>query len=391
MKVLVLENELTSMRGGQELSLLEVCRGLAGKGHQITLAYATPGDLEADYRQICDRLVRVSTYSIDRSRTIGSVRDFLGSVWSVRGGRPDVVYANQYLDSLFAAAARWMHRAPFVCHLRLPPPDVMCTQFRLGMSQTTRLVAISEQTKRDWTAFGYPSDGIDVVYNGISLGRYLRREGRLEVRRGLGVPDDMLLVTYAGRLHPAKGVEILLEAFSRIVRRRPSHLVLAGRAATMPGLNGGPRDYLAELHGVAEHLDIAPYITWVEHQHDMAALLSASDVTVLPSVWSEPFGRVVIESMACETPVVASRVGGIAEILTGEFADWMFEAGRAEELANRVLTIAARAAADPLLGPRARAHVASRFSVERMVDGVEQVLVGTVNRFRRRLLAAAVA
>ena len=65
----------------------------------------------------------------------------------------------------------------------------------------------------------------------------------------------------------------------------------------------------------------------------MPKLLRASDVTVLPSIWSEPFGRIAIESMACETPVVASRVGGIPEILTGEFAEGLFEPGSSTDLA----------------------------------------------------------
>jgi glycosyltransferase involved in cell wall biosynthesis len=391
MRILALENELTSMRGGQEISLLDVCGGLAGKGHQITLAYVTPGDLENDYRRICHRMVPLRTYSIDRSRTVASLRDFLVSLWAVRGGRPDVVYANQYQDSLLAGIARRLHRTPFVCHLRLPPPDVMCTQFRLGMSQATRLVAISEQTKRDWAACGYPSQAIDVVHNGIDLGRYVRRAGRPELRRALGVPADELLVTYAGRLHPAKGVETLLEGFSLIAHKRPSHLVLAGRAAAMPGSAGGMRDYLGELRNLAERLGIARAITWIEHQRDMAGLFSASDVTILPSLWSEPFGRVVIESMACETPVVASRVGGISEILTGEFAEWMVTAGQPGELASRVLAITGQPGADPGIGQRARAHVASRFSVDRMVDGVEHVLLGAVERFRMPSPMGAVA
>jgi glycosyltransferase involved in cell wall biosynthesis len=391
MRILALENEATSMRGGQEISLLDVCSGLAGKGHQITLAYVTPGDLEDDYRRICHRMVRVRTYSIDRSRTVMSLRDFLISLWAVRGARPDVVYANQYQDSLFAGIARRFNRTPFVCHLRLPPPDVMCTQFRLGMSQTTRLIAISEQTKRDWVACGYRSDAIDVVYNGIDPNRYVRRTGRSECRHALGVPVDDLLVTYAGRLHPAKGVETLLEGFSLIAHKRPSHLVVAGRAAVMPGSGGGMRDYLGELRALAERLGIARAITWIDHQRDIAGLFSASDVTVLPSLWSEPFGRVVIESMACETPVVASRVGGISEILTGEFADWMVTAGQPDELASRVLEVADVTGADPRIGQRARAHVASRFSVDRMIDGVEHVLLDTVERFRVSPATAAVA
>lgn len=379
MRILVLENELTSTRGGQELSLLDVCRGLSKRGHQITLAYVTSGDLQDEYSRFCVRMVPVRTYAIDRSRTAASLRDFLNSLWALRGERPHVVYVNQYQDSLLAALARRLHRAPFVCHLRLPPPDILCTQFRLGMSQTTRLIAISEQTKRDWVASGYSAEAIDVVYNGIDPARFTRRADRLDQRQALGVSADDLLVTFAGRLHPAKGVETLLEGFSLIARARPSRLVLAGRAAVMLRADGGVRDYLRELHERAEHLGIASSITWIEHRQDVAGLFSASDVTVVPSLWSEPFGRVLIESMACETPVVASRVGGISEILTGEFAEWLVAPGQPGELADRVLSIAARSAADRGIGRRARAHVASRFSVDPMVDGVERVLLGAVS------------
>lgn len=390
MRLLVLENELTSRRGGQELSLFEVCRGLAARGHQITLAYVTGGDLEADYRRTCEQLVRVRAYSIDRTRAIRAARDFLQSLWAIRGARPDVVYANQYLDSLLAAAASRLFRAPFVCHLRLPPPEVIAGQYRIGLSQVVQSIAISEQTRRDWVSRGSRADRIAVVYNGIDLAVYRRHEGRSELRRSLSVPEDALVMAYVGRLHPAKGIETLLTAFAIVARRRHSHLVVAGRAAAMIGENGRPRDYGAELRGLAATLGIEGSITWIEHQRNVAALFSASDVTVVPSLWSEPFGRAVVESMACETPVVASRVGGIPEILTGEFAAWLCDSGDAEALADRVLAVVRQADGDPAIGGRARAHVAAHFSAAQMVTGVERVLADTCRRVRAAAPAPAV-
>jgi glycosyltransferase involved in cell wall biosynthesis len=391
MRVLVLENEMTSTRGGQELSLLDVCEGLAARGHSIVLAYVTSGDLEPRYRQICERMIRVSTYSIDRSRTLSSLGDLASSLWAVAGSAPDVVYANQYLDSLFAAIVRRLHRVPFVCHLRLPPPDPICGQFRIGMEQASHLIAISEQTRRDWIARGFRADAIDVVYNGIDSGQFDRRGDPAAARAALGLPAEPLVLTYAGRLHPAKGVETLIDAFSLVARERPCHLVLAGRAAVMNDEHGRPRDYLGELRGAAERLGVASAITWIVHQRDMPALLRASDLTVLPSLWSEPFGRIVIESMACETPVVASRAGGIPEILTGEFSEWLFEAGQAADLAAHVTRLAGWRASDPALGRRARAHVVNTFSIDRMVDGVERALLLTIDRFNLRAPLGVVA
>lgn len=383
MRILVLENELTSTRGGQELSLVDVCEGLAARGHAIVLAYVTPGDLEPRYRRFCERMVRVRTYAVDRRRTLRSLRDLAWSLWAVRGAAPDLVYANQYLDSLFAGIVRRLRRVPFVCHLRLPPPDRVCGQFRIGMEQASHLIATSERTRQDWIARGCLPEAIDVVHNGIDLGRFDRRADPAVARAALGLPAASLVLTYAGRLHPAKGVETLIAAFSLVARQRASHLVLAGRPAVMNDEHGRPRDYLAELRRIADDLGIASSITWIAHQQDMPALFRASDLTVLPSLWSEPFGRTVIESMACETPVVASRVGGIPEILTGEFARWLVEPGDAESLAARIEHLAGWRASDPDLGRRAREHVASQFSLARTLDGVERALVSTLDRFGR--------
>lgn len=392
MRVLVLENELTSGRGGQELSLADVCAGLAARGHSIVLAYVASGDLEARYRAICERLIRVRTYSIDRRRTLRAIGDFVRSLWAARGSAPDVVYANQYLDSAFAAAVRRVSGIPFVCHLRLPPPDVICGQYRIGMSQASRLIAISERTRQDWIARGFRADAIEMVHNGIDTCLFARRGEPRALRGALGLPPDALVVAYAGRLHPVKGVETLVEAFGLVARDRPAaHLVIAGRAAELYDETGASRDYLAALRAMADRVGISGSTTWIEHQQDMPALLGASDVTVLPSLWSEPFGRVVIESMACETPVLASRTGGVPEILTGEFAAWLFEPGSVTELAERLRRLRTWRTDDPTLGRRARAHVAGRFSVEQMVAGVERALLSATGDFGRHAASGVVA
>ena len=81
----------------------------------------------------------------------------------------------------------------------------------------------------------------------------------------------------------------------------------------------------------------------------------------------------------------------LPEVLTGEFADWMVPPGQADALARKIAAIADRVAANPSIGRRARAHVAARFPVDRMVDGVERVLTGVVTKSRVASPAAAVA
>lgn len=380
MRLLVLENELTSARGGQELSLADVCEGLAARGHAVTVAFVSSGDLEARYRRICERLVPVRTYVIDRTRTMASIGEFVASLWAVRHSAPDVVYANQYLDSLFAAVTRRVAHVPFVCHLRLPPPEIIAGQYRIGLSQATRLIAISEQTRREWVARGCPADSIDVVHNGIDLDRFTPGN-RVAARATLGLGAADTVVTYAGRLHPAKGVDVLLDAFAALVAHRPARLLVAGTPAEMVGEDGRRREYLMELEARATARGIGAAVSWLGHVPDMVALLRASDVTVLPSVWSEPFGRVIIESMACGTPVVASRTGGTAEILTGEFERWLVTPGDPAALAAALDRAIDERATDPDVAMRARRHVIDGFSAGRMVEGVERSLRVAMDAF----------
>jgi glycosyltransferase involved in cell wall biosynthesis len=107
--------------------------------------------------------------------------------------------------------------------------------------------------------------------------------------------------------------------------------------------------------------------------------LHAADVVVVPSVWDEPFGRVVIEAMATGCPVVASAVGGIPEILTGRFSSMLFPRGDARNLADRIETLAGWRTLDPSLAAACVRHVAERFSLRRSVDLIEETLADVVD------------
>ena len=375
MKILAFENEMSSRRGGQERSLLAICEGLAARGHAITLAYVTPGDFEERYRRCCTRLVRVHGYTVDRSRTARSVADFAASLWSLRGERPDLVYANQYLDSPLARAVASLLRRPFVCHLRLPPPDVFSFQYRYGMRGAVRLIANSRQTRDDYVAHGFRRDRIDVVYNGIDMAAYVPAHSRADVRARFGIAPSSFLIAFAGRLHPGKGIETLVDALSRLAP--PADLVIAGREHE----DGSGRAREADLRALIRDRGLESRVHMVGHVDPIADLFAASDVAVLPSVISETFGRVVVEAMACGTPVVASRIGGIPEVLTGEFDRHLVPPGDAPALAARLEQFRGWQTRDPGLGRRCREYVERRFDLEQTVNGVEAVFLNVVDEW----------
>jgi len=375
MRLLVLENEPSSRRGGQERSLLDVCQGLAGRGHQIELLYTADGDLLERYRAFCARVDRISAYAVDRTRTAAAAMRLLWDATQAGRTAPDVIYANQYLDSLFARLLSWRFRRPFVCHVRLPPPDVFCGQYRWGMQGAVRLIAISTRTRDDYAARGFRRDRVDVVYNGVDTREWRPAAARSIVRQRLRIDAAAYLVVYAGRLHPGKGIDVLIDAFASLPE--PAHLVVAGQEYD----DGSARLCEVELRDRARARGVADRCHFAGHVESARDLFGAADVTVLPSVISEAFGRVVIESMACETPVIASRIGGIPEILTGEFEDLLFEPGDVAGLAARLAATRDWRRRDPELGRRCRLCVEQRFDIARTVAGVEAALQGAVDEW----------
>ena len=103
----------------------------------------------------------------------------------------------------------------------------------------------------------------------------------------------------------------------------------------------------------------------------MVTPLHASDVVVVPSVWQEAFGRTVIEALATGRPVVASRVGGIPEILSGTLGRFLFERDDADGLAEQLLGLLHWRVKEPALAELCRSRVLEQFTLERTVDGIE--------------------
>jgi glycosyltransferase involved in cell wall biosynthesis len=125
-----------------------------------------------------------------------------------------------------------------------------------------------------------------------------------------------------------------------------------------------------------------PGCVWLPAQSDVIGPLHAADVVVVPSLWAEPFGRVIIEAMATGRPAIASRLGGIPEILTGEFERFLLEPGDAGVIALALEGLVGWQKREPSLAGHCHAHVRDNFSLDQVVDGVERSLTAAAGDSR---------
>lgn len=179
---------------------------------------------------------------------------------------------------------------------------------RILWPRINRIIAVSEAVRRDILLANpwFPADRIEVVYNGIDLAVFSRNDLDEAASRALfGLPAQSWLWGAVGRLAPVKGHDILLKAWARSeIGKRGGHLAIAGE--------GRSRE---ELTALARELGIANEISLLGHVKDIPRFLAVLDGFAMPSR-HEGFPLAILEALAAGLPVVASRVGGIPEILT---------------------------------------------------------------------------
>jgi glycosyltransferase involved in cell wall biosynthesis len=202
---------------------------------------------------------------------------------------------------------------------------------------------------------------------------------RAETRRSVGLSPRDFVVFFAGRISEDKGVHVLVSAFRELVQMvEHCHLVVLGS----PSASADPasaQSYTERLHRMADGLSV----TWLPRRSDVVPLLQASDVAVVPSVWPEPLSRSILEPLSCGVPVVASRVGGSPEVLTGWQAEFLVAPGDPHDLARRLASLRDWRARDAALGKRCRQFAEEHLSPEREFGLIEETMLASMRATRR--------
>jgi glycosyltransferase involved in cell wall biosynthesis len=243
---------------------------------------------------------------------------------------------------------------------------------RVLARHSTRLIAVGPEVRDDLVALGVaPPEKFSVVRLGIDLEARAVDDGRrAEFRRLFGIPEKRFVVGWIGRMTQIKRIPDVLLAFRRLLD--------LGVDATLCLVGDGPDRAAAEER--AHELGIARHTLFVGYQREVAPYYAFFDAFLLPSA-NEGTPVVAIEALAAERPVVATRVGGVPDVVDEGGDGFLAEVGDVDGLADRL----ARLAHDPELrrrfGVAGREKVVPRYRVSRLVSDIDELY--------RELLAAA--
>lgn len=416
MRILLVSNLYPPhVEGGAEILAHDVATELAKQGHEVVTLTSSYGLAQA--RKDADvwrtlRIFPVAHFDTRRSalQQFSQLYNFYRRYHCAANARalrraiaetkPDVIYIWEVTGIGTTSLMRTLARVdiPIVFHLGsywlLFANNPETEQSRIKVTglkrrlvgsfpipQHASMIAVSETVKEQHVKAGIDPSRIEVIYNGIDASFLTLPEAGQT--RATGEEKRPFQLLYVGRLRMEKGIAVIFKALALLAKERdlaaggelPFHLHIFG---------SGDKVYIDELQTLLHENELTQAVTFHGKipQQELIAWYDRADAMLVPSLWKEPFGLVIAEGMARRLPVIASNLGGPAEILTHEANGLLVKPGDEQELALAIGRLLDDKALRERLGNAARQTVEERFTIESDARHVEEHLRRVVGQHK---------
>lgn len=370
----------TLLCGGTENQAITLARSLHEQGFSLEVACLRR--VGPFVKELSDRGIPLSEYPVPGFYSFAALVQKVKFARHLVKRRIDVMHAYNFYGNVFGILPSRLAGTPVViASIRdraayLTPMQERVQRF---VCRFADCVLVNAEAIKDWlTGEGYDPAKIVVIPNGVELDRFARPPDPEGVRRELGIASGAPLVMVVSRLTRQKGLEQFLEAANTLAPRFPdARFVIVGYA------NPAERDYEGSLKAMASQFGLTDRVIFTGLRQDVPGLLAAATVSVMPSL-NEALSNVLLESMAAGAPTVATRVGGTPEAIVSGVNGLLVEPGDSPALADAIATLLQEPALARRLGDAARAAIADRYSVEKMVRATEALYFDLLARKQRK-------
>jgi glycosyltransferase involved in cell wall biosynthesis len=301
--------------------------------------------------------------------------------WLLRQLRADIVHGYLFSAEIASRLAGRLAGVPVVIGSQRTSRSELNRPGLLAYRATKRLANLIIANSKTGAEFhrrthGYHPSQYRVIYNGVDTVRFAPRRGG-EIRRELGIASGEKLVGVFASFKPKKNHQLFFKAASKVLRRVPStRLLLVGEQ-----LYGHTDAYKRRIDELIDGLGVRDKCIFLGNRDDVGELYSACDLTVLPSL-TEGTPNVLLESMACGVPVVATDVSDNAYIVPDGRVGYLVPATDPDAMAAKISLLLEDDAGRREMARRARKWVTREFPVSRLAVRTEQVYLECVDRRR---------
>lgn len=387
LRVLFYEHNVDGTVGGSHFCLLEICRAVDRTLIDPVVVFAQENTLLDEFlatgAQVLvfppSRTIRLRSGSGLLGPLLGVFQSLANAFrtlvvdalrWSVRLRRLriDMLHLNNSCGGDHEAVlGAMLARVPVVAHQRGYPPGFGRRELWFARRMKS-VVAISVSVRQDLLDKGLDAGRIILIHDGIDPGRVVATAAHGDMRRHFALPADALVVGVVGNVKAWKGQDTLVRALPLVARQFADvRCLVVGSVAE--------DEYMNRIRRLADEGNVADRVIFTGYQKFPAACMAAMDVVVHTSTSPEPFGLVVLEGMALGKPVVATAHGGPLDVIVDGETGFLTAPGDAAALAAVLIRLLGGADLRQRIGAAGRARMLEKFTAERNVRQLEQVLL----------------
>lgn len=367
----------TAALGGGEIALLNLVRELQTGPFDVQVLLGAPGPLAVKLAAI-----GVSPHILRLDPSVGNTRkDSLGAgsllhlrqmasiiryarrlARFLRQRKIDVIHTNSLKSDIIGAIAGRLAGVPVIWHVR----DRICREYLpllavLGFRTLARILPTCLVANSAATMATLPRrKRSHIVHDGVDRLPTLPVTPR--------VPGNHPVIGIVGRIAPWKGQHIFLQAAAEVIKLHPG-----ARFQIVGAPLFSEQEYEQEIRTLARTLGLQDAVEFTGFRSDIPELIQAMDIVVHASIIGEPFGQVVIEAMAAAKPVVATRGGGVPEIVVDGQSGLLVPMGDAHAMANAICAFLENHECACLIGNTARNHVKNYFMIHHVARKMEAI------------------
>ncbi len=365
--------------GGSGVVATELGMELAQRGHEVHfITYSQPFRLQVEMENIHFHQVDVSMYPLFEYPPYDlALATRMAEVAETYG--LDLLHVHYAIPhSVSALLARQMlesrgRRLPFVTTLHgtditlvgVDRSYLPITKF--SIEESDGVTAISKYLRAETDRVFEVNRPIEVIYNFVNCDIYKRDEGAPERRKQFAEPNERLLV-HLSNFRPVKRLLDVIEIFDRVQKQLPAKLLLMG-----DGPDRAAAEWSVRRKGIQER------VFFVGKQDRVHEKLAMCDLMLLPSEL-ESFGLAALEAMACEVPAIATRVGGVPEVIEDGRTGCLAEVGDIEHMSRCAIELLSDEKKLKDMGYRARVSAQSRFCSTKIIPQYEAFYQGLLEQ-----------
>ena len=373
-------------KGGSAENVLLTCIGLDKNKYNCALIYGKSLNRDEKLMKEAERKNVHLLYIPHLIRNINPLKDaqaFFMLLYYTIKGKYDIVHTHSSKAGILGRWAAKLASVPVIIHS--PHGHIFYGYFnsfftgffilaeKITAFFTDTIITLTRKGRDDHIKLGIaPIEKFAVVRSGVNLSLYLNKTvDVLNVKRELGLPDNLPIIGSLGRFDPIKGYTYFIEAANLVLKKTDNvHFLLVGRGSEE-----------AILKNKVKNMGIEDKITFIDWRKNLVDVFNVLDIFILSSL-NEGMGKVVVEAMVCGKPVVATCVGGVPEIVDDGKTGILVPPQDTEKIKDAILLLLTNEKLREEMGKKGKSKIDYYFSIEYMIKRKDSIYR---NSFRKKM------